>query len=118
MKSTFLEFTIQEQSRLWSGTEDHRKKSVVKAAKFANFGQNAGRPLPDYRPAHTHAFFDHLEAQGLSANTINHYGAMGHQGVPSGGTRGPYRGCTSVHLEGCQRQQKASLLYTRPAVSD
>lgn len=76
MKPTFLEFTIQEQSRLWSGTEDHRKKSVVKAAKFANFGQNADRPLPDYRPAHIHAFFDHLEAQGLSANTINHYGAM------------------------------------------
>ena len=76
MTTTFLEFTLQEQSRLWSGTEDHRKRSVVKATKFSNFGENADRPLTDYRPAHIHAFFDRLEAKGLSANTINHYGAM------------------------------------------
>ena len=76
MSTTFLEFTLQEQSRLWSGTDDHRKRSVVKAAKFSNFGENADRPLTDYRPAHIHAFFDRLEAKGLSANTINHYGAM------------------------------------------
>ena len=76
MNTTFLEFTLQEQSRLWSGTEDHRKRSVVKATKFSNFGENADRPLTDYRPAHIHAFFDRLEAKGLSANTINHYGAM------------------------------------------
>ena len=76
MNTTFLEFTVQEQSRLWSGTEDHRKRSVVKATKFSSFGENADRPLTDYRPAHIHAFFDRLEAKGLSANTINHYGAM------------------------------------------
>ena len=76
MTTTFLEFTVQEQSRLWSGTDDHRKRSVIKATKFSNFGENADRPLTDYRPAHIHAFFDHLEAQGISANTINHYGAM------------------------------------------
>ena len=73
---TFLQFAIHEQSRLWSGTDDHRKRSVIKATKFSNFGENANRQLLDYRPAHIHAFFDRLEARGVSANTINHYGAM------------------------------------------
>ena len=72
----FLTFVIEEQHRLWQGTVDHRKKSVRKAEKFANFRDFGTRALNDFKPSDIHDFFDDLKFDGLSDNTINHYAAM------------------------------------------
>lgn len=72
----FLTFVMFEQHRLWSGTDDHRKKSVRKAEKFANFRDFGTRALNDFKPHDIHDFFDSLTREGLSDNTVNHYAAM------------------------------------------
>ena len=72
----FLTFVMFEQHRLWSGTDDHRKKSVRKAEKFSNFRDYGTRALNDFKPHDIHDFFDSLTSEGLSDNTVNHYAAM------------------------------------------
>ena len=71
---TFATFVTNEAHRLWHG--DHLKRSVTKAQKFHDFGDHAQRHIGDFKPSDIHAFFDHLSAQGLSDNTVNHYAAM------------------------------------------
>ena len=71
----FLSFVHDERHRLWSG-EDHRKKSVKKAEKFANFRDFGSRALGDFTPRNIHDFFDSLTFEGLSDSTVNRYAAM------------------------------------------
>ena len=71
----FLTFVMFEQHRLWSG-EDHRKKSVRKAERFANFRDYGTRALSDFKPHNIHDFFDSLTNEGLSDSTVNRYAAM------------------------------------------
>ena len=54
----FLTLVIEEQHRLWQGTVDHRKKSVRKAERFANFRDFGTRALNDFKPSDIHDFFD------------------------------------------------------------
>ena len=74
---TFGAFANAEGRRIWPKGNTHYKKSLQKVNnKFVPFSDNATRSISDYLPSHIHQFFDHLEADGLSDNTINHYGAM------------------------------------------
>mgnify|MGYP002636655428 FL=1 len=75
MVMLFMPFVRAEAGRMW-GTESHRKKSVVKALRFAKFRGYGSRELDKFKPSDIHAFFDLLSQQGLTANTVRHYGAM------------------------------------------
>lgn len=71
----FLTFVNEEKSRLWSG-EAHRKKSVRKAEKFADFRDYGTRALDDFTPRNIHDFFDSLTLEGFADSTVNRYAAM------------------------------------------
>jgi integrase len=71
---TFLQFTLDQSHLIWRG--DHLRKSEAKAHKFDAFADFSTRPISDFKPRDIHAFFDHLNKQGLSDNTVNHYAAM------------------------------------------
>ena len=73
---TFLELVYSDARHIWDGTEAHRARSITKAERFASFSDYETRDIGDFKPSHIHRFFDSLEEQGLSNNTINHYGAM------------------------------------------
>ena len=73
---TFLELVHSDARLIWDGTEAHRARSITKAERFASFSDYETRGISDFKPSHIHRFFDSLEEQGLSNNTINHYGAM------------------------------------------
>ena len=73
---TFLELVYSDARLIWDGTEAHRARSITKAERFASFSDYETRAIGDFKPSHIHRFFDSLEEQGLSNNTINHYGAM------------------------------------------
>ena len=73
---TFLELVQMDAKLIWDGTEAHRARSITKAERFASFSDYETRGIGDFKPSHIHYFFDSLEEQGLSNNTINHYGAM------------------------------------------
>ena len=73
---TFLELVHSDAKLIWDGTEAHRARSITKAERFASFSDHETRGIGDFKPSHIHRFFDHLAEQGLSNNTINHYGAM------------------------------------------
>jgi len=72
---TFLELVHMDAKLIWDG-EAHRARSITKAERFASFSDYETRGIGDYKPSHIHRFFDSLAEQGLSNNTINHYGAM------------------------------------------
>jgi len=73
---TFLELVYSDSKLIWDGTEAHRARSITKAERFSSFSDYDTRDIGDFKPSHIHRFFDSLEEQGLSNNTINHYGAM------------------------------------------
>ena len=73
---TFLELVHMDAKLMWDGTEAHRARSTTKAERFASFSDHETRDISDYKPSHIHRFFDSLTEQGLSNNTVNHYGAM------------------------------------------
>ena len=74
---TFPEFANVEGRRIWSKGYTHYKKSLQKVnGRFLRFGDHSTRLICDYLPRHIHLFFDYLQADGISENTINHYGAM------------------------------------------
>jgi integrase len=73
---TFLELVYSDSKLIWDGTEAHRARSITKAERFSSFSDYGTRDIGDFKPSHIHRFFDSLEEQGLSNNTINHYGAM------------------------------------------
>ena len=73
---TFLELVYSDSKLIWDGTEAHRARSITKAERFSSFSDYGTRGIGDFKPSHIHRFFDSLEEQGLSNNTINHYGAM------------------------------------------
>ena len=72
---TFLELVHMDAKLIWDG-EAHRARSITKAERFASFSDYGTRGISDFKPSHIHRFFDSLQEQGLSNNTINHYGAM------------------------------------------
>lgn len=72
---TFLELVHMDAKLIWDG-EAHRARSITKAERFASFSDYETRGIGDFKPSHIHRFFDSLQEQGLSNNTINHYGAM------------------------------------------
>jgi len=72
---TFLELVQMDAKLIWDG-EAHRARSITKAERFASFSDYETRGISDFKPSHIHHFFDSLQEQGLSNNTINHYGAM------------------------------------------
>ena len=72
---TFLELVHMDAKLIWDG-EAHRARSITKAERFASFSDYETRGIGDFKPSHIHRFFDSLAEQGLSNNTINHYGAM------------------------------------------
>lgn len=72
---TFLDLVEMDCKLIWDGRA-HRARSIGKAERFAAFSDYDTRLITDYKPSHIHKFFDHLAEQGLSNNTINHYGAM------------------------------------------
>jgi len=72
---TFLELVHMDAKLIWDG-EAHRARSITKAERFAAFSDYDTRAIGDFKPSHIHRFFDSLQEQGLSNNTINHYGAM------------------------------------------
>jgi integrase len=72
---TFLELVQMDAKLIWDG-EAHRARSITKAERFASFSDYETRGIGDFKPSHIHRFFDRLQEQGLSNNTINHYGAM------------------------------------------
>ena len=72
---TFLELVQMDAKLIWDG-EAHRARSITKAERFASFSDYETRGIGDFKPSHVHRFFDRLEEEGLSNNTINHYGAM------------------------------------------
>ena len=71
---TFLELVYMDAKLIWDG-EAHRNRSITKAERFAAFSDYDTRAIGDFKPSHIHRFFDSLQEQGLSNNTINHYGA-------------------------------------------
>lgn len=73
---TFLELVHMDAKLIWDGTEEHRARSITKAERFASFSDYETRDISGFKPSHIHHFFDSLAEQGLSNNTINHYGAM------------------------------------------
>ena len=72
---TFLELVHMDAKLIWDG-EVHRARSIGKAERFAAFSDHETRDISEFKPSHVHRFFDSLQEQGLSNNTINHYGAM------------------------------------------
>jgi integrase len=72
---TFLELVHTDAKLIWDG-EAHRARSITKAERFASFSDYETRGIGEFKPSHIHRFFDSLQEQGLSNNTINHYGAM------------------------------------------
>ena len=72
---TFLELVQMDAKLIWDG-EAHRARSITKAERFASFSDYETRGIGEFKPSHIHRFFDSLQEQGLSNNTINHYGAM------------------------------------------
>ena len=70
---TFKEFYQSQASRLWEGK--HLKESQAKMLKFSNFNGFGDRPIDSFVPADIYSFFDKLTEDGLSDNTVNHYGA-------------------------------------------
>lgn len=72
---TFLELVHMDAKLIWDG-EAHRARSITKAERFASFSDYETRGIGEFKPSHIHRFFDSLQEQGLSNNTINHYGAM------------------------------------------
>ena len=72
---TFLELVQMDAKLIWD-SEAHRARSITKAERFASFSDYETRAIGDFKPSHIHRFFDSLQEQGLSNNTINHYGAM------------------------------------------
>lgn len=72
---TFLELVHMDAKLIWDG-EAHRARSITKAQRFASFSDYETRGIGEFKPSHIHRFFDSLQEQGLSNNTINHYGAM------------------------------------------
>ena len=72
---TFLELVHMDAKLIWD-SEAHRNRSIAKAERFAAFSDYDTRDIGDFKPSHIHRFFDSLQEQGLSNNTINHYGAM------------------------------------------
>lgn len=72
---TFLELVHMDAKLIWDG-EAHRARSIGKAERFAAFSDHETRDISEFKPSHIHRFFDSLQEQGLSNNTINHYGAM------------------------------------------
>tara|TARA_R110001606_G_scaffold220525_1_gene368366 strand:+ start:1139 stop:1972 length:834 start_codon:yes stop_codon:yes gene_type:complete len=72
---TFLEYTLEESSRLWHNR--HLRMSVMKAERFSKFADYDTRKIGDFKPRHIHAFLDHLTDEcELTNNTANHYCAM------------------------------------------
>ena len=71
---TFLELVQMDAKLIWD-REAHRNRSITKAERFAAFSDYDTRAISDFKPSHIHRFFDSLQEQGLSNNTINHYGA-------------------------------------------
>tara|TARA_B110000879_G_scaffold26958_1_gene36534 strand:+ start:1386 stop:2279 length:894 start_codon:yes stop_codon:yes gene_type:complete len=71
---TFLELVHMDAKLIWD-SEAHRNRSITKAERFAAFSDYDTRAISDFKPSHIHRFFDSLQEQGLSNNTINHYGA-------------------------------------------
>ena len=72
---TFLELVHMDSKLIWD-SETHRARSITKAERFSSFSDYDTRAISDFKPSHIHRFFDSLQEQGLSNNTINHYGAM------------------------------------------
>ena len=72
---TFKAFVDLEKRRLWDG-DDHRKRSVAKAAKFNSFNGIGQMDISDIRVRDVHQFFDNLIDSGKSDTTVIRYGAM------------------------------------------
>ena len=75
MTLNFKTFVEAEKRRLWDA-DDHRKRSVAKAAKFNSFKGIGQMDISDIGVRDVHQFFDHLNATGRSDTTIIRYGAM------------------------------------------
>lgn len=65
-------FVQREAKRMWPASE-HCKRSVTQVARFADFADNAQRPLSQFLPRDVHAFVDHLLTTGVTKATANRY---------------------------------------------
>ena len=68
---TFEDFMLREARRLWRGK--HLAETKAKLVRFSTFRDYGSRRLDDFKPADIYRFSDHLQDEGLSDNTINHY---------------------------------------------
>lgn len=70
---TVWSFAVQEQRRVWPGTEQHRKRSLSQLKRFVSFDDFDIKPITDYLPKDIHRFTDELECEGLKKTSINRY---------------------------------------------
>jgi integrase len=70
---TVWSFAVQEQRRIWDGTEQHRRRSLSQLERFVSFGDYDIKPITDYLPKDIHRFTDELECEGLKKTSINRY---------------------------------------------